>query len=293
LTFQLACDIIKGLKKSHKIKEIKKAMLKEFYKPNSIAEAIGLKMRLGADTYYLAGGTELNSLDFKKPVKYLISIEKLGLNKINKTDEYLSIGAGLTIQELIDKPEIPKQLKTAASHIVNRNIRNIGTLVGNIGANKSCSNLIPILLALDAELTTATPTGEQKLRIEDFVKDKKDELIVSVNIKQKKILKSFAVKKYSRTANDISIITSAVVLEKVDNKVKDISIAVGGVDKCVIRLRELENKLKDKELRQKEEIEGIIKNMVNPIADIRGSAEFKKYMCAVLVVDCIFEAFKN
>ncbi|HPP88648.1 MAG TPA: FAD binding domain-containing protein, partial [bacterium] len=254
---------------------------------------IGLKMRLGADTYYLAGGTELNSLDFKKPVKYLISIEKLGLNKINKTDEYLSIGAGLTIQELIDKPEIPKQLKTAASHIVNRNIRNIGTLVGNIGANKSCSNLIPILLALDAELTTATPTGEQKLRIEDFVKDKKDELIVSVNIKQKKILKSFAVKKYSRTANDISIITSAVVLEKVDNKVKDISIAVGGVDKCVIRLRELENKLKDKELRQKEEIEGIIKNMVNPIADIRGSAEFKKYMCAVLVVDCIFEAFKN
>ncbi len=268
-------------------------MLREFYKPNSIAEAVGLKTRLGADSYYIAGGTELNSLDFKKNINFAVSLEKLGLTKIIKNNEYLSIGAAVTLQNLIDNQESPRQLKNAAAHIVNRNIRNIGTIGGNIGANKSCSNLMPILLALDAELSIATTSGESSISLYDYISKENSELIVSINIRNNKLAESFAIKKYSRTANDISIITAAVVLEKSADKISNIAVALGGAAKHTLRLTELEKQIAGKTLPPKLDIENSVKSMLNPLEDIRGTIEFKKYAAAVMVGDCIYEAFNN
>ena len=72
----------------------------------------------------------MNCLHSKYEIEKIIGIEQLKLNEISKTRSELSIGAGVTIQELIDSPEIPDQLTTAAMHFVNRNIRNIATIGG-------------------------------------------------------------------------------------------------------------------------------------------------------------------
>ncbi len=132
-----------------------------------MAEAVALKDKHKDEAVFMAGGTDVNCRDTAGAVAMVIGIEQLKLNKISKSDQALSIGAGVTIQELIDSPKIPDQLTIAAAHFVNRNIRNIATIGGNIASNHTTSNLIPMLIALDAELKLAG--SEPSVSVYDYV----------------------------------------------------------------------------------------------------------------------------
>jgi len=264
-------------------------MIKEFFKPQTIAEAVELKEQFKDEAVFIAGGTGVNCLDSKYEIEKVIGIEQLELSEISKTHSELSIGAGVTIQELINSPKIPDQLTTAARHFINRNIRNIATIGGNIAANKSTSNLIPILVALDAELKiggSATPVPVYK-----YVTQEMTLLIEDVIIPSGNLAKKYGLQKFSRSANDISIITAAITFNIQYKKLSNVRVAVGGVGKHVVRLTELENKLKGNKLLAPTEIEDTVKNIVAPVKDIRGGVQFKKYMAGVLISDCIHNAY--
>jgi len=264
-------------------------MIKEFFKPQTIAEAVELKEQFKDEAVFIAGGTGVNCLDSKYEIEKVIGIEQLELSEISKTHSELSIGAGVTIQELINSPKIPDQLTTAARHFINRNIRNIATIGGNIAANKSTSNLIPILVALDAELKiggSATPVPVYK-----YVTQEMTLLIEDVIIPSGNLAKKYGLQKFSRSANDISIITAAITFNIQNEKLSNVRVAVGGVGKHVIRLTELENKLVGNKLLAPTEIEDTVKNIVAPVKDIRGGVQFKKYMAGVLISDCIHNAY--
>jgi len=264
-------------------------MIQEFFKPQTIAEAVTLKEKYKDEAVFIAGGTDVNCLNSKYEVEKVIGIEQLKLNEISKTRSELSIGAGVTIQELIDSPEIPDQLTTAARHFVNRNIRNIATIGGNIAANNSTSNLIPILVALDAELKiggSATPVP-----VYEYVTQEMTRLIESIIISSENLTKKYGIRKFSRTANDTSIITAAVTFNIQDEIVSNVRVAAGGVSRHVVRLTELENKLEGNKLPAPTEIEDTVKNIVAPVKDIRGGVQFKKYLAGVLISDCIYNAY--
>ncbi len=264
-------------------------MIKEFFKPQTIAEAVELKEQFKDEAVFIAGGTDVNCLDSKYEIEKVIGIEQLELNEISKTHSELSIGAGVTIQELIDSPKIPDQLRIASGHFVNRNIRNIATIGGNIAANKSTSNLIPILVALDAELKiggSVTPVP-----VYEYVTQEMTLLIEDVMTPSENLTKKYGLRKFSRSANDISIITAAVTFNIQNEKLSNVTVAVGGVGKHVVRLTELENKLEGNKLLAPPEIEDTVKNIVAPVKDIRGGVQFKKYMAGVLISDCIHNAY--
>jgi putative selenate reductase FAD-binding subunit len=263
-------------------------MIQEFFKPQTLAEALEMKEKFKDEAVFMAGGTDVNCRDTAGAVEMVIGIEQLMLNGISKTDEALSIGAGVTIQELIDSPQVPDQLTIAAEHFVNRNIRNIATIGGSIASNNSTSNLIPILVALDAELkigASATPVP-----VYDYVSQEMTRLIESITITSKNLTKKYGIRKFSHTANDISIITAAATFHIQHEKLFNVRVAVGGVSKHVVRLTELENKLEGNKLPAAAEIEDTVKNIVTPIKDIRGGVQFKKYLAGVLVSDCIYNA---
>jgi len=263
-------------------------MIQEFFKPQTIAEAVKLKEKYKDEAVFIAGGTDVNCRDSTYEIEKVIGIEHLKLNEILKTHSELSIGAGVTIQELIDSPKIPDQLTTAAQHFVNRNIRNIATIGGNIASNNSTSNLIPILIALDAELKiggAATPVP-----IYEYVTQEMLRLIEGIMISSENLAKTYGLRKFSRTANDISMTTAAVTFNIQNEKLSNVRVAVGGVGKHVVRLTELENKLEGNKLLAPAEIEDTVKNIVAPVKDIRGGAQFKKYMAGVLISDCLYKA---
>jgi putative selenate reductase FAD-binding subunit len=263
-------------------------MIQEFFKPQTIAEALELKEKFEDEAVFMAGGTDLNCRDTAAAVETVIGIEQLKLNKIVKSHEALSIGAGVTIQELIDSPKIPDQLTMGAMHFVNRNIRNIATIGGNIASNKTASNLLPILIALDTELKiggSATPVP-----IYEYVTQEMTRLIEGIMISSENLTKKYGIRKFSHTANDISMITAAATFNIQNEKCFKVRLAVGGVSKHVVRLTELESKLEGNKMPAPKEIEAAVKNIVAPVKDIRGGVQFKKYMAGVLVSDCIHTA---
>jgi putative selenate reductase FAD-binding subunit len=263
-------------------------MIQEFFKPQTIADAVKLKEKYDDEAVFMAGGTDVNCLGSKYEIEKVIGIEQLKLNEISMTHSELSIGAGVTIQDLIDSPKIPDPLTTAARHFVNRNIRNIATIGGNIAANNSTSNLIPILIALDAELKiggSATPVP-----VYEYVTQEMTSLIEGIMISSENLTKKYGIRKFSRTANDISIITAAATFNIQNEKLSTVRVAVGGVAKHVVRLTELESKLEGNKLLAPAKIEDTVKNIVAPVKDIRGGVQFKKYMAGVLISDCIHNA---
>jgi len=263
-------------------------MIQEFFKPQTMAEAVALKDKYRDAAVFMAGGTDVNCRDRAGAVEMVIGIEQLTLNKISKSDEALSIGAGVTIQELIDSPKVPEQLTIAAGHFMNRNIRNIATIGGNIASNHTTSNLIPSLIALDAELKLAG--SEPSVSVYDYITQEMSRLIASITISSENLKKPYSLRKFSHTANDISIITAAVSFNIQDEFVSNVRVAAGGVSRHVVRLTALENKLEGNKLPAHTEIEDTVKKTVSPLKDIRGGVQFKKYLAGVLVSDCIYNA---
>jgi putative selenate reductase FAD-binding subunit len=266
-------------------------MIQEFFKPQTVAEAVALKDKFRDETVFMAGGTDVNCRDSKYKIQKVIGIEQLKLNEISQTRGELSVGAGVTIQELLDSPTIPDPLTTAARHFVNRNIRNMATIGGNIASNNSSSNLIPILVALDAELKiggSATPVP-----VYEYVTQEMTRLIEGIMISSENLAKKYDLRKFSRAANDISIITAAVTFNVQNEKLFNVRLAVGGVDKHVVRLTALENKLEGNTLLAPIEIEDTVKQIVAPVEDMRGGIQFKKYMAGVLISDCIHNAHRR
>jgi putative selenate reductase FAD-binding subunit len=266
-------------------------MIQEFFKPQTIIEAVALKDKYKDEAVFLAGGTDVNCRDANAAVEKVIGIEQLNLNEISKTDDALLIGAGVTIQELIDSPKVPDQLTLAARHFVNRNIRNIATIGGNIASNNSTSNLIPILVALDAELKLAA--SDASVSVYDYITRERSRLIESITISSDKLKKPYGLRKFSRTANDISIIVAAVTFNIRNEIVSNLRVAAGGVSKHVVRLTALEDKLEGDKLPARREIEDTVKKAVSPLKDIRGGMRFKKHLAGVLVSDCIYDAMSG
>jgi len=265
-------------------------MIEKFFKPETITEAVELKDKFKNEALFFAGGTEINSADHPTEQKKVISTELLGLETINKSGKDIIIGSSVTMQELIDSELIPESLKTASKYMTNRNIRNMATIGGNIGVNRSCSILLPVLIALKAKLKVTSSSGEDLVNIYSYIEENRDDLILEVILPDSSD-RLTDLNRFTRSSNDLAILNIGVSLIYKSEKIEDIIIAIGGVDKHVIRLTNVEEALNGRILPKKEELEELIKKQINPIDDIRGSVAFKTYLTGVMVTDCIYSAF--
>ena len=167
----------------------------------------------------------------------------------------------------------------------------MATIAGNIATNNSTSNLIPILVALDAHLVLGE--SDTPLPVYEYIAQEMTGLIESIIISAENLAKKYDLQKFSRTANDISIMTAAVTFDIQNETLNDVRIALGGVSQHVVRVTELENRLEGNRLLKPKEIEDMVKDNLSPVKDIRGGIKFKKYMAGVLVSDCIHYAYKQ
>ncbi len=128
-------------------------MIQEFIRPEGVQEAMEL-IAEDRQAAFFAGGTCINHARCPQEVSRAISLEALGLDHITCTDTTVSIGATVTLQQLIDSPLIPRSLQQAAAGLYSRNVRNMATIGGNIAAGWKHALLTPVLAALEAQLLT-------------------------------------------------------------------------------------------------------------------------------------------
>ncbi len=265
-------------------------MIEQYHQPKSIKEALEFKKEFGKDALFLSGGTEVNNKDFPLEPKHLIALGTLNLDKIEDKKGELHIGAHCTIQQLIESDNVPGTLKKAAQMIINKNIRNVATVGGHIASNKSCGDVLSALVALDAHVEIESLKGAETVSILDLVDEKKTGLITQIHISQKNQERHLANANFRRSANDVSIINASVSFHNNGDVLSDVIIALGGVAKHIVRLNAVEKELSGKAMPQREEIEKLVSENVDPITDIRGSAEFKKYQAGVMVAQAFCTA---
>ncbi|EOD65019.1 FAD binding domain-containing protein [Amycolatopsis vancoresmycina] len=266
----------------------------EFLRPATLEEALALKAaRPGAVP--IAGGTdvmvELN-FDHRRP-EALLDLTTVGeLTEWSTSDGTVRLGAGVPYSRVIAElgDSVPA-LAMASRTVGSPQIRNRGTVGGNLGAASPAGDTHPVLLALGARVEVASVRGTRLLRAEEFYVGVKrhalepDELITAVHLPEHAGPQQFA-KVGTRNAMVIAVCSFALSLRD-----GTVGAAIGSAAPTPRRAREAEDflaaelpwtspePLPDSLKRRFGDLVGAA---AQPIDDVRGSAAYRKHALGVL-----------
>jgi len=170
-------------------------------------------------------------------------------------------------------------------------IRNQATLAGNIQTASPAGDAYVTAYALDGVVVLESKKGVRKLPLATFASGPRktekapDEVIAAVEILKRKWTYESFFKVGMRNAMAISVANGVVCLDVKDGLVKDCRICVGACAPTPIRIFEAEELLKGKALSAElaEQVGEIVKTAVNPISDLRASAEYRRYIAGTMV----------
>jgi len=127
-------------------------MIKNYFRPSNMEEALDLLSRDDVDIYPMGGGTRL-SQPSASPIT-VVDLQDLGLSDIHLKGNWLEIGATTTLQALYDYDLIPDSLRQSIMLETNYNIRQAGTIAGTIVSADGRSTMVTALLAMDSVIET-------------------------------------------------------------------------------------------------------------------------------------------
>jgi CO/xanthine dehydrogenase FAD-binding subunit len=146
----------------------------DYIKATNLEDALDFLNTNGAETKILAGGTDI-MVDMRSgalKTRFLLDVSRLtDLKKIEIRDGQLSIGAAVTISELLASDiiaDMAPALKKAAEKFGSRQIRNVATIGGNVAHCSPCGDTIPPLLIHDARAVVLTSEGQRHVTIEEM-----------------------------------------------------------------------------------------------------------------------------
>ena len=253
-------------------------MIQEILRPGTVGEAVRLKSSPRAA--YLGGGTWLNTRESGE-LTTLISLENLGLGTIETARGRCVIGATARLQEIVDALSVPEALRAAASLTSSRPIRNMQTLGGELGRCAHDSALIPVLIALNAEVSLS---GRKKpCPIGQFCKERPADLILSLSA----ALLPCAVRAVSRTSHSPRSLVVAVSFKDFRPVLTDVRVVVSDCQGQRMRLQAVEQTLEGRALPAKSLIEEWVGAAFVPTADIHASPAYKRYLAGILTADAL------
>jgi len=274
-------------------------MWNSYISTTTIEETVDLLYRYGNRASLLAGSTDL-MLEIergqRKNVEVVIDISRIReLDKISLDEEKnIHIGALVTHNDCVSSKliqEFAYPLAQAAWEVGSPQIRNRGTIVGNVCTASPANDTITPLMALNAQFVIRSKMSERLINISDFYVGVRktvlqpDEMITEIIFPaMKKSEKGFFIKFALRKAQAISLVNIAAILTLENNIVKDAVITLGAVAPTIIHAVEAERFLKGKPLSEENiaSASHAAKMAAKPISDIRGSAGYRKTMVKVL-----------
>lgn len=257
---------------------------KHFYAPLTYAEAVSYKARQEARIF--ASATDLG-VQINKDRSNPTVICSLNLvpeaHTLKESEGVISVGARVTLNELEHFmrgriPEFAQLLKIFASP----QIKNKGTLVGNVANASPIADTLPFLFVADAEVELLGPQGSRRVNINRFYTGYKqldllpEELIARILIPiPADTLRLFKIS--NRRDLDISTFTAGFRLRVEQGQISRIAIAYGGVAATVIRLPKTEAFLLGKpfSLESFQAAGRIARSEISPISDVRASAAYR------------------
>jgi carbon-monoxide dehydrogenase medium subunit len=274
------------------------------HRPANLGEALEL-MGVLESVKPMAGGTDLLPLmrDRAISVDEIVDIQGLHeLKGITTEDGPLRIGALATLTEVLESPLVAEKapaLREAVGHIGSVQTRNQGTLAGNLCNASPAADSAPALMVLGALARVASATGAREVPVEElFAGPKinslgKDELVTNILVPEPLTGSGAAFEKLGRRRGiTLSVVNAAAYVEMDGEKCVDARIALGAIAATPIRLPEVEATYEMKELTPEaiEDASRACYALVNPVDDVRASAEYRREMACVLVKRAIVKA---
>ncbi len=265
-------------------------MVKDYIKPLSLDEALEALAMPGSKA--IAGGTfaligELHGT--KADIERAVDIGGLLPESVELRGKELYLGALCSFQALAEAPEAPACLRAAALTMANRNTRNRATVGGNIGANKSCASLVPILLALNVQAEfKALGSAPRRAPLEAWLA-KPEGLVLSLSIALEPGTRA-ASARASRTSCDIATATVGLAYRLEGNMVRGLRVALGGFGPHAMLFPAIAALFEGKSLPPKADIEKAVEPLLHALSDKRGGADYKKRRGAALVADALHAA---
>jgi CO/xanthine dehydrogenase FAD-binding subunit len=245
--------------------------------PRSLEEALRLKAER-PDIAPIQGGTdvmvELN-FDRARPAGLLNLTEVAELRGWSRRNGTVWLGSGLTYAEAMERPlaEALPALAEAARTVGGPQIRNRGTIGGNLGTASPAGDALPPLLVCTAEVEIASVRGERIVPLAEFLVGPKrniladDELILGVSVEATESRQTF-MKVGPRNAMVIAVVSLAV---RVDGELRAAFGSAGPVPTLVRA-----------ELTDAQSFPQRVAEAANPIDDVRGTAAYRRHALHIL-----------
>ena len=269
------------------------------HQPQTVAEATALALRFGGDARFLAGGTDLMIQIARKHAcpAHLIALASIdGLAGVRADDHAITLAALTTHKYMETHPAFAgglAALAEAARAIGGHQIRNVGTVGGNIVNASPAADLLPVLLVLDAEVDLTGADGMRRLPLSHFLRapgvtDRlPDELLLRAVFERPPASAATAFVKFGRRrAMEIAIVCVAALLDLAeDGTCRAARIALGAVGPTALRAVAAEQSLNGRRPGAEAfQAAGKLAAVeCAPIDDVRASAAYRRRLVAVLV----------
>lgn len=275
--------------------------------PDTLEEALEAMAGGGDGTFALAGGTNL-IVDLR--ARRVEADRLVGLGRVAalhgiRANGAITLGARTTVTDLLRSPEIAKaapSLVEAARNFAGQMVRNTATVAGNIACGSPAADLVPPLLALDADVTLASRNGSRTLALCDYYLDYKkdvrrpDELITTISLPQRPARSYDRFYKLARRHGDAITVTGVAVAMAVEGGRCSLArVALGAVAPVPLRARKTEALIEGKALTPALISEAAAQAAAesSPIDDVRASAGYRRKMVEALTRRLLSEAWQS
>ena len=287
-------------------------MWQTYYAPSSLAETLALRARHRDAGRIVAGGTDL-ILELERGVRkaaVLIDVSRVpGLDCIAVEDGELRLGPLVTHNQAAGSAEVAANafpLASACWQVGAPQIRNRGTVAGNLITASPANDAITPLWAMDATVTLASEArGRRTLRFDEFFLGvrrtalRDDEVLVSINVPILKPNERGTFLKFGlRQAQAISVVNVAATVdfgprgsndEPADAAIRSARIALGAVAPTILRAGDAEAYLAGRSLTDEviAHAAELAAEAARPISDVRASANYRRALVRALTVQAL------
>ncbi len=269
----------------------------EYHAPDTLTDTCMLLAALGDNVKVLGGGTDIlhrMKLGHIAPL-HLVSLKKLTeLREIRyEAGHGIVIGALASHNDICNSDLFQKHylsVSMAAHSMANNQVRNIGTIGGNIVNASPLADLPPILMALAATVKLVGADGERIVSLDDFFTGPgksviaRDEVLTEIVIPDQATTGSTYIKFGLRKSGSLGVVSVAGAITVQDSVIRDARIVLSAVAPVPMRAKNAEALLKDKTVSADllEQAASLAAAESRPISDLRGSAEYRRELVRVL-----------
>ena len=276
----------------------------EYHRPSSVQEAVGLLSSLGSEAKILAGGHSLlpmMKLRFAEP-EHLVDINRIPeLKGVRVVGDDIIIGAMTSENAVIADPVLNAKvplLSEAAKLIADPQVRNRGTIGGDIAHGDPANDHPALALACDAIMTIAGPNGTRQVPASEFFLGtywtalEETDILTEITVKAFPQGAGYAYKKLKRKTGDWATAACAVVVALSGGSVSHIRITLTNLGPTALRAHDAESILMGQSVNDDLIRQAAAKAMeiCDPPEDLRGDAEYKTAMAGQMVQRAINEA---